>query len=119
MIDVRDVAWVCLNAEVHECDFELQELADLNVLSLLLDNLVCVLLEKAENIKVASDAAHHGFIVALRRELGELLHERDEDVLDVHVDVKVGGRVEELLERLQVILVWEGLDHTFHEILLG
>ena len=56
--------------------------------------------------------------MALGSELGEFLHEGDEDVLNVHVDVEVRCRVKELLQRLQMKLVREGLDDALHQVLL-
>ena len=51
-------------------------------------------------------------------ELGQLLHERDENVFDVDVNVQVRSRVEQLLQSLQMVLVRESLDDTLHQVLL-
>lgn len=121
LVHVGDVRRVSLDAEVHEGDFKLEQFADLNLGALLLDNLVSVLFEKTEDVELPAKVAHDGLVlvVALRCELRQLLHQRDEDVFDVNVDIEVRGGVKELLQRLQMILIGEGLDNTLHKVLLG
>ena len=66
LVHVRDVAWIRLDAKVHEGDLKLQQLAHLNVLSLLLNDLVRVLFEEAENVEVAADRADHRLVASVR-----------------------------------------------------
>ena len=51
MIDIVEVGWISLDAEVHESDFQLKESADVDGLALFLNDLVSVFLEKLEEIR--------------------------------------------------------------------
>jgi hypothetical protein len=121
LIDVSSLGRVRLNTEVHECNFQFQKLAHFHVLSLLVDNLIGVLLEQAENIHLFVHLSHEfSFSSGLRlaSELREFIHKTDENILDIYVNIKVTSSVKELFESLQMPSIREGLYDTFHKVLL-
>jgi len=57
--------------------------------------------------------------ICLLREFRQLVHQADEDVLDVDVHIQIRSGIKKLLQRLKMIFIREGLNHALHEILLG
>jgi hypothetical protein len=55
----------------------------------------------------------------LSSEFREFIHQGDENVFDIYVNIKVTSSVKELLEGLEVVLIREGLNNAFHQVLLS
>jgi len=122
LVHVSDVSGIGLDTEVHEGGFEFQQLAYLQSLALFFDYLVCVLFEQSEDIQIfvkSLDLVALGVVVAMTLcKLGQFFHKRDKNVLYVNLNVECASCVEQLLQRLEVELVREGLDHALHQVLL-
>jgi hypothetical protein len=90
---------------------------------LLCDDLVSVLLEKLEDVEVFFDLRKLLLfwsllstivLFGLRCKSTELFHKLNEDFLNVDVSIKLCCGLKELLQRLEVVLIWEGLNNAVH-----
>ena len=86
------------------------------------DDLVGVFFEQSKDIKLFPN--RHNLLlfrgrISLLREFTQLVHQTNKDILNINIHVQVRRRVQQLLQRLQVILIRERLNHALHKILLG
>ena len=111
------VCLVSLDRELQESDFQLEQARELDGPSLLFDYLICVFLEKFEQIQVFVEGLEVVFF--LRSELRKPFHERNENHFDLDFGIQFRSRLQQRLEGSEVEFIRESLDNAFHQILLA
>lgn len=106
LVDISNVLRVVLDWEVHESNFKFKELEDLNGLSLFFNDLVCVFLNKFEDFLSISwfflslTIWGGSWLIARTRKLGKLIHQIDEDILDINLMIQIRSRIKKCLQWL-------------------